>query len=232
MSTSLLEDNGYFGVKPGRLLSVSGNVISEDGGDRCALAIDGKAVAMGDLAATEVPEGAEVSVGDGADVTEPHEEQTVPLAPGIQMESGGAVQYVSQWGAPGSKLVWKGLKSGEVVDKEVRASRRRTWWSPRGACAPRGGKYMALTFDDGPSKVHAADPRHPQGEGRAGDLLQPGKPGGALRQGREARGRGGPRAREPHQRPPVPAGAGRGRAAGRDNLGAGRHRGRIGRPAR
>ncbi len=147
----LLEDNGYFGVKPGRLLSVSGNVISEDGGDRCALAIDGKAVAMADLAATEVPEGAEVSVGDGADVTEPHEEQTVPLAPGIQMESGGAVQYVSQWGAPGSKLVWKGSKSGEVVDKEVVQPPTDMVVSSR-SVRPAGGKYMALTFDDGPSK--------------------------------------------------------------------------------
>ena len=35
------------------------------------------------------------------------------------MERGGAVQYVSQWGKPGSKTVLVGEQSGEMVDKEI-----------------------------------------------------------------------------------------------------------------
>lgn len=35
----MLDGNDFFGVKPGRLLSVSGNVIEEDGGERCTVAV-------------------------------------------------------------------------------------------------------------------------------------------------------------------------------------------------
>lgn len=57
----MLDGNDFFGVKPGRLLSVSGNVIEEDGGERCAVAVgegdNAQQLAPEKLSQTEVAEG-------------------------------------------------------------------------------------------------------------------------------------------------------------------------------
>lgn len=148
---TLLEDNGYFGAVPGRLLSISGAVLAEDGGDRCSVTMDGEPLDMAKLPETEVREGSSIEVSQGADRTEGSSEKTVAMAPGIQMESGGAVQFVSQWGAPGKKVVTVDDRSGETIDKEVVEAPVDMVVSSLNVRPQGAGKYIALTFDDGPS---------------------------------------------------------------------------------
>ena len=147
---TLLADHADFGKQPGRLLSVGGNVLDERGGNRASVAMNGEPVAASNLANIKVVEGGVLTVENGADAMEPHAEEEVAIAPGIQMGSGGAIQYVQQWGRAGKKTVWRGERSDEVVDHEVTAAAQDmvvASVNPR----PQGGKYLALTFDDGPS---------------------------------------------------------------------------------
>lgn len=147
----LLEDNDYFGVKAGRLLSVGGNVISEDGGDRCAVTFDGEQLEAEDLVEARVIDGSQITVADGADAVEPYKEETVDALPGIQMDGSGAIQFVSQWGKAGKKVVWTGEQSGETVDKEVIEEPVDMVVSALNPKPKGDKKYIALTFDDGPS---------------------------------------------------------------------------------
>lgn len=146
-----LADNNYFDVQPGKLLSVGGNVIDEHGGDRCAVSVNGKEVKPSDMSDLKLEDGNAVTVGNGADTTEEHTEETVDVAPGIQMDKGGAIQFVSQWGKAGKKKVWHGKTSGETVDKEVVQEATDMKIASLTPKPSDGGKYIALTFDDGPS---------------------------------------------------------------------------------
>ena len=146
-----LADNNYFDVQPGKLLSVGGNVIDERGGDRCAVSVNGKEVRPSDMSDLKLEDGNAVTVGNGADTTEEHTEETVDVAPGIQMDKGGAIQFVSQWGKAGKKKVWHGKTSGETVDKEVVQEATDMKIASLTPKPSDGGKYIALTFDDGPS---------------------------------------------------------------------------------
>ena len=146
-----LADNNYFDVQPGKLLSVGGNVIDERGGDRCAVSVNGKEVRPSDMSDFKLEDGNAVTVGNGADTTEEHTEETVDVAPGIQMDKGGAIQFVSQWGKAGKKKVWHGKTSGETVDKEVVQEATDMKIASLTPKPSDGGKYIALTFDDGPS---------------------------------------------------------------------------------
>lgn len=147
----LLRANDYFGVKPGKLMSVGGKVLDEQGGDRCAVQVNGESVAFADLAEFTVPEGADISVEDGGDATEQHEERTVDIAPAIEMDGTGAIQFVSQWGKNGKKTVWVGEQSGETVDKETVEEPTNMVVSAMNPKPQGDKKYIALTFDDGPS---------------------------------------------------------------------------------
>lgn len=146
-----LADNNYFDVQPGKLLSVGGNVIDERGGDRCAVSVNGKEVRPSDMGDLKLEDGNAITVGNGADTTEEHTEETVDVAPGIQMDKGGAIQFVSQWGKAGKKKVWHGKTSGETVDKEVVQEATDMKIASLTPKPSDEGKYIALTFDDGPS---------------------------------------------------------------------------------
>ncbi len=146
-----LVDNNYFDMQPGKLLSVGGNVIDERGGDRCTVSVNGQEVKPSDASSLKLEGGNAIAVGNGVDTTEEHSEETVTMAPGIQMEKGGAIQFVSQWGKPGKKKVWHGKTSGETVDKEVVQEATDMKVSSLTPKPSDGGKYIALTFDDGPS---------------------------------------------------------------------------------
>lgn len=149
-AADFIRDNNYFGAKAGRKLSIGGNVISQDGGTRYSVALDGNQKTPQDMEGINVVDGASFVVSDGTDVTESSTEKTVALAPGIQMESGGAVQFVSQWGRAGKKVVTVGDESGEEQDKEVTEPAQDMVIASRNV-KPADGKYVALTFDDGPS---------------------------------------------------------------------------------
>lgn len=149
--SALLKDNGYFGVKPGRLLSVGGNVLSEDGGDKASVKRGGTGLSPSAFDSTKLEGGEQLTVENGKDATEPSKEEQVEVKPNVEMQPGGAIQYVSQWGKTGKKVVLKGEKSGETVDKQVIEESRDMVVASRNP-KPAGGKYVALTFDDGPSR--------------------------------------------------------------------------------
>lgn len=149
--STVLEDNDQFGAVPGRLLSVGGNVLSQDGGNSSTVSRAGETLTPDEVEQARVQEGDEFTVSNGTDAEEPSKEETVTMAPGIQKESGGAVQYVSQWGKAGKKRVKTGETSGETVDVEVLEEPQDMVVSSVNL-SPEGGKYVALTFDDGPSK--------------------------------------------------------------------------------
>lgn len=146
-----LEDNNYFDVAAGKLLSVGGNVISEDGGDRASVSVGGEQVAMADLSSIKLTDGLDITVANGADTTESYTEEVVDAYPGIQWDGSGAIQFVSQWGRMGTKKVWRGEQSGETVDKEFVEQPTDMIVSAYNPKPHDGGKYIALTFDDGPS---------------------------------------------------------------------------------
>lgn len=149
----VIKAGDYYGAKAGRLLSINGNVIDETGGTRFTLTIDGEEVDPAGEDRIDVPEGAKVGVTDGTDVTEDHTEETVEALPGVEMERGGAIQYVSQWGKAGTKVVWTGKASGETLDHEMLEQPVNMVIAGRNLSpsASNGKKYVALTFDDGPS---------------------------------------------------------------------------------
>ena len=152
----LLRANDYFDTKPGNLLSVSGNVLKEGGGERCVvlLGVDAsaKTIEPTDFASTQVNEGDTLTVSNGVDTTEAYTEESEAIAPGVQMERGGAIQYVKQWGKNGKRSIWTGKESGERVDKGV-VEEPQDFIVGSANANPQGKKkYIALTFDDGPSK--------------------------------------------------------------------------------
>lgn len=147
----LLKQGDYYGVAAGRLLSIGGNVLDEQGGERCTLTVNGAAVAAADFASTVIAEGAKIEVANGADVTEGFDEKVEDVAPSVQMERGGAVQFVSQWGARGSHRVHVGKTSGETVEVEVLEAPRDMVVASRNITPKDGKRVVALTFDDGPS---------------------------------------------------------------------------------
>lgn len=149
--TNLLSEHECFGMQPGRLLSVNGNVIDERGGVTCTVTYNGEELAESDFGRVLMREGDELTVGNGTDVEEPSHEEEAVLAPAVQKDRGGAVQFVSQWGKAGKKTVRKGERSGETVDVAVIEPATDMVVSSINL-EPKGGPYIALTFDDGPSE--------------------------------------------------------------------------------
>lgn len=147
----LLEQNAYFGAKPGKLLSIGGNVLSEDGGNSCSVTYGGAQLDPAQIASYRLHEGDELTVDDGKDVQEGHIETTVDVPPGIQMDRGGAVQFVSRWGKAGVKTVWTGRRSKEVIDRQI--TKLPVDMIVRSInLEPKADRpCVALTFDDGPS---------------------------------------------------------------------------------
>lgn len=148
----LLDDNDAFGVSAGNLVSVGGNLITEGGGTRATVTVNGEEIPADQFASRGLMSGDTLEVGNGTDVQEDYDESTESLAPGLQTDGTGAIQFVSQWGQPGEKKVWTGKESGEKVDKEVTKNPVDMVISYINPKPQDGKKYVALTFDDGPSQ--------------------------------------------------------------------------------
>ena len=149
---TLLAEHKDFGVKPGRLLSVGGKVLDARGGTRAAVTVNGAKVPERAWGSTAVPAGAVVSVENGPDATEDHTVEQQKLKPGVQMGKGGAIQFVEKWGHEGVKEIWHGKRSGETADKRVVKPAQDLIIASKNVHPADGGKYIALTFDDGPSE--------------------------------------------------------------------------------
>ena len=147
----VIEDQGLDETTvAGNLLAVDDSVLEKRGGERYSVTLDGKAVALDALSSTSLTGGEELTVEDGVDTYEEHDVAATTIAPTVTVKGTGAIQYVKTWGVPGRSEIWTGLVSGktadrgvvqEVVNCEIAAS----------SVSPEDGKYVAITFDEGPS---------------------------------------------------------------------------------
>ena len=120
-------------------------------GEKLSVKVDGKRVKQGKWDSRELEGGEKVTVKDGRNTYEKHEIQATVIEPKLKVEGTGAIEYVQTWGVQGRSEVWVGEQSGKTQDRgEV---------VPATDCvvacasvAPKGNKkYVALTFDEGPS---------------------------------------------------------------------------------
>ena len=135
----------------GDLLAVDDSVLKRHGGEKLSVKVDGKRVKQGKWDSRELEGGEKVTVKDGRNTYEKHEVQATVIEPKLKVEGTGAIEYVQTWGVQGRSEVWVGEQSGKTQDRgEV---------VPATDCvvacasvAPKGNKkYVALTFDEGPS---------------------------------------------------------------------------------
>ena len=142
-------DKGLVEPTPGDLLSVEGDVLTEGGGDRCSAQIDGTPAEL----TARVHRGAEVTIGDGADVTEDATVKEEPIAHGTSDDSRefdaywtGSIHLLSD-GQDGVRTVSTGKVSGKTVS-EVTVPAIDAGYTIY--TAKPADKVIALTFDDGP----------------------------------------------------------------------------------
>ena len=96
--------------------------------------------------------GEDLVIGDGENVYEEHEVEATSIEPTLTIDGSGPLRFVQTWGVPGRSEVWTGKKTGIVADKGVvkdvvNAEVTCTTVTPD----VKGKKYVALTFDEGPS---------------------------------------------------------------------------------
>lgn len=148
----LIENEGLDeSCAPGDLLAVDDSVLEREGGARYSVTLDGEEVPEDALATTELTGGEVLEIADGADVYEEHTVDATVIEPTISLDGSGSIQYVRTWGVPGRSEVWHGAQSGitfdrGVVQEAVDCQVVRTSVSP-----DDNGRYVALTFDEGPS---------------------------------------------------------------------------------
>lgn len=138
--------------RPGNLLAVDDSVLEKGGGTACTVKLDGKIIDNDRLAEVELTGGEKLEVGDGKDVYEKHDVEATVIEPTLAIDGTGPLRFVRTWGVPGRSEVWTGKKTGIVADKGVvedvvNAEVACTTVTPD----TKGKKYVALTFDEGPS---------------------------------------------------------------------------------
>lgn len=139
-------------TRPGNLLAVDDSVLEKGGGTACTVKLDGKAVDADRLGEVELVGGEDLVIGDGENVYEEHEVEATAIEPTLTIDGSGPLRFVQTWGVPGRSEVWTGKKTGIVADKGVvkdvvNAEVTCTTVTPD----VKGKKYVALTFDEGPS---------------------------------------------------------------------------------
>lgn len=138
--------------RPGNLLAVDDSVLEKGGGTACTVELNGKAIDNDHLDEVELTGGEKLEVGDGKDIYEKHDVEATVIEPTLTIDGTGALRFVQTWGVPGRSEVWTGKKTGIVADRGVvedvvNAEVTCTTITPD----TKGKKYIALTFDEGPS---------------------------------------------------------------------------------
>ena len=152
--TEVLDQNDDFGFSHGNLVSINGNVIEKGQGNPPAVTLNNASVEVTAYNGTKVGSNDALSVSNGTDVEEESTTEEAEIKPSITMKTGGAIQYISKKGKAGKKEVKRGVTSGETKDVKVLEKATDTVVESANA-DPKGGKYVALTFDDGPSEYTA-----------------------------------------------------------------------------
>lgn len=138
---------------PGNLLAVDDSVLKKEGGERVSVKLNGKRISANDLEQTKLQPGDKVEVDNGRDLYEEHDVQATEIAPTLTVEGRGAIKYVKTWGVPGRSEVWVGKQSGITADKGVVQEVVNCEVVCRSVSPDaKGKKYVALTFDEGPSE--------------------------------------------------------------------------------
>ena len=138
--------------KAGNLLAVDDTVLEKGEGERCSVKLDDKKVKADALSSTKLAGGEKLEIGNGADVYEDHDVQATEIQPTIKINGAGSVQYVRQWSEIGRSEVWTGKVSGKTVDKGVVKEPVECIVECQSVSPDvKGKKYIALTFDEGPS---------------------------------------------------------------------------------
>ena len=138
-------------VTPGNNVSVSGNIIKEGKGEPFSANVNGRELSGDQLTSYGIARDDDITVGNGADITEDYTATTTEIQPKLKMEGTyGALAYVSQWGKVGKVEKRTGTVSGETCDVTVQEVQDCiiTLHMPT---PDSGQKIVAITFDDGPS---------------------------------------------------------------------------------
>lgn len=148
---NFLEKHNYFGKTRGAMLSVKGKVLRPDGGQSPWVTFNSENIPQQQNASYKIEQGGVLIVHKGADEMEPHEVKKITITPDVTLHVNGAIGYIKEPGIPGLEEQLIGSISGEKVTKVIRKATNTIvdYINPQ----PKGpGKYVALTFDDGPSK--------------------------------------------------------------------------------
>ena len=171
----LIDDQGL-DLKPGNLLAVDDTVLKKSAGTTCTVHVNKKKVDVSALADTRLQGGETVKIGDGEDVYEEHRVQATEIKPTITVEGSGAIQYVQTWGVPGRSEVWTGATSGKTQDRGVVKEAQNAVVKARSVSPDsKKAKYVALTFDEGPSSGTAAILKVLEEKGVQGDAVETNK---------------------------------------------------------
>ena len=151
---STLEDvisEGDVQVKPGNLVSVSGNVLEEGKGSAYSAKVNDADMSGQDAGSFHVQGGEKIEIGDGSDKIEDYDATEETTQPKLRMEGGaGAIAYVKQWGMPGKVETRTGKQSGETATVTVSDPQDCVIYL-HNVKPDNDRKIVALTFDDGPS---------------------------------------------------------------------------------
>lgn len=133
-------------VKPGDLVDVEGDVLTEGGGTRYTATVDGAAVDDPDRT---LKNGAVVQVSDGTNIEEDSTIDENAALPSKRVAKGSGPLCVKQDGHDGVASIKTGSVSGKQVVEEVKQDPVDTTYL---RYYPEVGndKVIALTFDDGP----------------------------------------------------------------------------------
>lgn len=147
----IVSDQGL-SPKPGNLVSVGGNVITEGAGAPFSATVNGKELDADQMGSFRPSGNEEITIGDGADVTEASHQEEREVQPELEpYERIGAITFVSQWGHPGKQMFTVGDVSGEEVAGEMTEPVQNVVLESLNPSPDDGSKVVALTFDDGPS---------------------------------------------------------------------------------
>ncbi len=150
-------------VKPGNLVSVAGNVLAEGAGFPFTCVINGTEYKYEDAHEQLLMGDEDVVFKNGNDKLEGYTSEVTAMAPKLELSVGegtpqkgymvqqGTVQYVKQWGRPGTHEVRHGVQSGETGDGEVKEPPQNCVIGVQNIHPDNDEKLVALTFDDGPS---------------------------------------------------------------------------------
>ena len=150
----VLHESPDVSVSPGNYVTVSGNVIEANQGHAFVATVNGQRLTADEADAYQVQGTESIDFADGDDIIEEYNFISEPIDPYLRMEGTGySIQYISQWARMGERQYRTGKYSGETAEV-VTIEPRDCVITCRDLYLEGDTKYVALTFDDGPSATY------------------------------------------------------------------------------